>query len=66
VSRGRLGEAVAVILALGVAAVMVLAAVDAFRQHGRVAPQEADLLLGLTGVAVGAVAVYLGQRGNGH
>jgi hypothetical protein len=54
-----------VILALAVGAVMVLAALDSYRQHGRVSGPEADLLLALTGAAVGALAVYLGGRMNG-
>jgi hypothetical protein len=50
----------AVVLAIGIVAVMSLSAVDSYRQNGRVSAAEADLLLALTGAAVGALAVYLG------
>jgi hypothetical protein len=55
-----------VILAASIGAVLVLVALDSFRQHGRISQPEGDLLLALSGVAVGAVAVYIGGRGNGH
>jgi Tfp pilus assembly protein PilX len=54
-----------VILALAVATIMVLSALDSYQQNGRISSAEADLLLALSGAAVGALAVYLGGRSNG-
>jgi Tfp pilus assembly protein PilX len=55
------------VLALAVGTIMVLSALDAYRQHGRISSAEADLLLALSGAAVGALAVYLGgHNGNGR
>jgi hypothetical protein len=56
---------VAVILALGVTLTVVLLAVEELQHPGHVSPEEAELLALSIGVSVGAVAVYLGGRGNG-
>jgi hypothetical protein len=58
-------DATAFVLACGIAAVIVILAVDEFRTDGRIAPEEGSLLTGLIGAVVGAVAVYLGVRSNG-
>jgi hypothetical protein len=58
---------VAVILAAGVAATLIILAVDTARQNGHVTDAEANLLWTLTGAVIGGVAVYLGGRDrNGH
>jgi len=53
---------VAVLLALGVATVLVLVGIAVVREPGHVTPEENSLLSTLGGACVGALATYLGQQ----
>lgn len=54
---------VAVLLALGVAASIILISVAVLNTPGHVTEQEATLLSTVLGAAVGAIATYLGAHG---
>lgn len=56
---------VAVIIAAGVAASVVIIAVAIFEAPGHLNPDEATLLSTILGAAVGAIATYLGTHGGG-
>lgn len=51
---------VAVILALGITATIILLAVETILHSGTISTQEASLLSTVLGAAIGAVATYLG------
>lgn len=57
---------VAVIIAIGIAASLVLIAVAVFRTPGHLNPDEATLLSTILGATVGAIATYLGTHGGGR
>lgn len=54
---------VAVILAAGVAASVILISVGVLRAPGHITEQEATLLSTVLGAGVGAIATYLGAHG---
>jgi hypothetical protein len=54
---------VAVVIAVGVAASVIIIAVAIFEAPGHLNPDEATLLSTILGAAVGAIATYLGTHG---
>ena len=57
---------VAVVLALGATATLILLAVMELTRDGHVTPEEATLLSTVLGAVIGAVATYLGGRDSEH
>lgn len=56
--------ACAVLLALGVAALLVILSLNLYNTDGHVTSDEANLVSVLGGAAIGAVAAYLGGAGS--